>query len=67
VEPEWVGVYIATYCCILSTLAFSASINETCGRQVPVATDTIWVELKSDDAMFELRRGECKIFTGENL
>jgi hypothetical protein len=27
-EPEWVGVYIATYIALISTLGFSASINE---------------------------------------
>jgi hypothetical protein len=26
--PEWVGVYIATYIALISTLGFSASINE---------------------------------------
>ena len=28
IEPEWVGVYIATYIALISTLGFSASINE---------------------------------------
>ena len=44
-EPEWVGVYIATYITILAVTAFAWSLNETCGREIPVAKDTIWIEL----------------------
>mmetsp|Transcript_39544 Transcript_39544/g.88481 ORF Transcript_39544/g.88481 Transcript_39544/m.88481 type:complete len:718 (-) Transcript_39544:152-2305(-) len=62
-EPEWVGVYIATYITILAVTAFAWSLNETCGREIPVAKDTIWIELSDANSLFKLRRGDCQVFT----
>eukprot|EP00615_Pteridomonas_danica_P010230 CAMPEP_0114347454 /NCGR_PEP_ID=MMETSP0101-20121206/13901_1 /TAXON_ID=38822 ORGANISM="Pteridomonas danica, Strain PT" /NCGR_SAMPLE_ID=MMETSP0101 /ASSEMBLY_ACC=CAM_ASM_000211 /LENGTH=680 /DNA_ID=CAMNT_0001484749 /DNA_START=348 /DNA_END=2390 /DNA_ORIENTATION=- len=63
-EPEWVGVYIATYIAFISTLAFCVGLNESCGVRETVAKDTIFVELSDDDSLYRLKHGECDIFSG---
>ena len=55
-------MYIAT----ISTLGFAASINETCGREIKLSRDTVWIELSDATHLFKLRRGVCNIYTGSN-
>ncbi len=62
-NPEWVGVVIASYVALIATLAFAASLNATCGEQVKLADETIWVELHDAESMFKSRRGECRVFS----
>ncbi len=61
-NPEWIGVIIASYVAVISTLAFAASLNETCGEKVRLADDTIWVKLTDGNSMFQTRRGECNVY-----
>jgi hypothetical protein len=64
-EPEWIGVYIATYIAMISTLSFCASINEECGEDKAIAADTIYVELTDDNYMYKLRHGKCSVYAGD--
>jgi class 3 adenylate cyclase len=63
-EPEWVGVYIATYIALISTLSFCVGLNESCGRRESVAKDTVLVKLTNDDYLYKLNNGRCSIHSG---
>ena len=48
-EPEWVGVMFLTYAALCFAFGFATSINDTCGTQVEIAENLVYITMERED------------------
>ena len=62
-NPETIGVILAAYIATIVTIGFTTELNGNCNLTVPVVAATVKVRLTGPDAIFQLRRDACDVYS----